>query len=85
MKKVEQSTRSQVFDFVVKELQAILIVRLAAQLRAYTMVVLLSLSYFLLAKLALNSEVYTDDNWEDGSNDGKYTFTIEQGMNTWQR
>lgn len=88
VEEVEQSTRSQVFDFVVKELQAA-IPHLSADNSSnpglYYGRITQPVAYFLLAKLALNSEVYADDNWEDGSNDGKYTFTIEgKEMNAWQ-
>ena len=46
-------------------------------------------AYFLLAKLALNAEIYTDDNWTDGSKpDGKtIKFTVLDGylkMNGWE-
>lgn len=36
--------------------------------------------WFLLAKLALNAEVYTDDDWTDGSRpDGKSIFFEVEG------
>lgn len=44
-------------------------------------------AYFLLAKLALNAEVYADDNWTDGTKlDGKnIKFTVDgTEMNAWE-
>ena len=44
-------------------------------------------AYFLLAKLALNAEIYTDNNWTDGVRpDGKNIFFEIDGttLNAWQ-
>ena len=43
--------------------------------------------YFLLAKLALNAEIYTDNNWTDGNkpNGKDVMFTVDgQSMNAWE-
>lgn len=88
IKDVKQSTRSELFDFVVKELQESLPQLSPANSSKpgkYYGRITQPVAYYLLAKLALNSKVYADDNWEDGSADGNYQFTIEgKTMNAWQ-
>ncbi len=40
--------------------------------------------FFLLAKMALNAEVWTDDNWTDDQRpDGKYIY-LDEGRNAWE-
>ena len=87
---IRQSNRSDVFWYVVKELQDV------APLRAnehsnlqgnYYGRVTRPVAWFLLAKLSLNAEVYTDDDWTDSSRpDGKtIMFDIEGNKkNAWQ-
>lgn len=77
---VKQSTRSEVYAFVVKELQEstpLLSEAHSANLGAYYGRMTQGVGYFLLAKLALNASVYADDNWADGSNDGTFAFSID--------
>lgn len=80
---VKQNKRSEVFKFVVDELQSIMM-----QLRdvrsnyvgEYYGRMTSSVVFFLLAKLALNAPIYMDDNWTDGiALDGKdIDFPINQ-------
>ena len=80
---VKQNKRSEVFKFVVDELQSIMM-----QLHdvhsnyvgAYYGRMTSSVVFFLLAKLALNAPIYMDDNWTDGiALDGKdIDFPINQ-------
>lgn len=44
-------------------------------------------AYFLLAKLALNAEVYTDNDWTDGvrPDGGTISFTIDEGTECGRR
>lgn len=90
MSDIVQSERKEVFDFVVKELQEA--APLLAEQRSnrsgdYYGRLTRPVAYFLLAKLALNAEVYTDNDWTDGVRpDGRdICFTIDgQQRNTWQ-
>ena len=69
MKDVVQSERKTVFDFVVKELQEAapsLSDAHSNQSGPYYGRITRPVVTFLLAKLALNSEVYTDNDWTDG-------------------
>jgi hypothetical protein len=87
---VRQSTRSQVFDYVFSELQAVAPLLSAEHSNLegnYYGRVTRPVAYFLLAKLALNAEVYADDNWVDSSRpDGRsLTFTVgTTTLNAWQ-
>jgi hypothetical protein len=87
---VKQSERSEVFKFVVSELQAcapLLSPERSNQSGSYYGRMTQGVAYFLLAKLALNSEVYTDNDWTDASKpDGKNIyFNIDNtNMNAWQ-
>ena len=73
LEQVTQSERSEVFKFIVDELQDV-----APQLADehsnkegnYYGRVTRPVANFLLAKLALNAEIYTDDNWTDGKRQG---------------
>ena len=82
--------RKTVFDFVVKELQEA--APLLAESRSnrpgdYYGRITRPVAYFLLAKLALNAEVYTDNDWTDGvrPDGGTISFTIDgRQQNAWQ-
>lgn len=90
MKDVVQSERREIFDFVVKELQEVapmLSENRSNQSGDYYGRITRPVVYFLLAKLALNAEVYTDNDWTDGAHpDGRAIyFTIEgRQLNAWQ-
>lgn len=90
MKDVVQSERKEIFDFVVKELQEVapmLSENRSNQSGDYYGRITRPVVYFLLAKLALNAEVYTDNDWTDGVRpDGRTIyFTIEgRRLNAWQ-
>ena len=90
MKDVKQSTRQEVFEFVVKELQEaapLLSAERSNQLGDYYGRLTRPVAYFLLAKLALNAEVYTNNNWTTGSQpDGKSVFFEVGGqrLNAWK-
>lgn len=69
MSEVSQPERSEVFEFVVSELQKALPSlsdQKSNQSGTYYGRFTKGVAYFLLAKLALNAEVYTDNNWNDG-------------------
>lgn len=72
---IRQSNRSDVFKYIVKELQTVapLLPNEHSNLQGnYYGRVTRPVAWFLLAKLALNAEVYTDDNWTDSyRTDGK--------------
>lgn len=89
---VTQSLRSDVFRFVFKELQEALPYlptgRSNQEGAAYGRVTQ-AVASFLLAKLALNAEIYTYDNWVQGYQnrpDGKQIMFVVDGktMNAWQ-
>ena len=90
MSDVVQSERKEVFDFVVKELQEaapLLTESRSNRSGDYYGRLTRPVAYFLLAKLALNAEVYSDNDWTDGVRpDGKNIyFTIDgQQQNAWQ-
>lgn len=90
MKDVVQSERKTVFDFVVKELQEaapLLSDAHSNQSGPYYDRITRPVVTFLLAKLALNSEVYTDNDWTDGQRpDGKnIKFTVNDSeLNAWE-
>ena len=87
---IRQSNRSDVFWYVVKELQNVapLLANEHSNLQGnYYGRVTRPVAWFLLAKLSLNAEVYTDDDWTDSSRpDGKtIMFDIEGNKkNAWQ-
>lgn len=87
---VKQSSRSEVFRFVVKELQEVLpyLPESMSQLTDYYYGrITRPVAWFLLMKLALNAEIYADDNWTDGVQlEGKNIyFTVDgQQLNAWQ-
>ena len=90
MKDVVQSERKTIFDFVFKELQesAPLLAEVHSnQSGPYYGRITRPVVVFLLAKLALNAEVYTDNDWTDGQRpDGKNLFFEVDGnrLNAWQ-
>lgn len=80
---VKQSKRSEAFKFVVNELQSIMMLVADEHSNvegAYYGRITRSVVFFLLAKLALNSPIYLDDDWTDGKAlDGKdIDFPINQ-------
>lgn len=87
---VTQSNRSEVFWFIFSELQAAAPILAEAQSQKegdYYGRMTRPVANFLLAKLALNAEVYSDDNWTDGERpDGKNIFFSVGGerKNAWE-
>lgn len=87
---IRQSERSEVFGYIVNELQTVapLLPLEHSNLQGnYYGRVTRPVAWFLLAKLALNAEVYTDNNWTDSSRpDGKtIMFNIDGTQkNAWQ-
>jgi len=87
---VKQSERSEVFWFVVDELQQAiphLAIRRSNFEGPYYGRITTPVAWFLLAKLALNAEVYTDDQWtDDRYPDGRnINFTIGgREYNAWE-
>lgn len=90
VKDVLQSERKEVFEFVVKELQESLPLLSMARSNSqgdYYGRITQPVVYFLLAKLALNAEIFTDNDWTDGvRQDGKAIyFTVgDRRLNAWQ-
>lgn len=90
MEDVVQSERSAVFNFVRTELEESVEDLSDAHSNLtgeYYGRTTKPVAYFLLAKLALNAEVYADDNWTDGTKlDGKnIKFTVDgTEMNAWE-
>lgn len=87
---IRQSKRSEVFDFVFKELQEALPFLPTGQSQKegeYYGRITLPVANFLCAKLALNAEIYTDDDWTDGEyRDGTRILLDVDGtkMNAWE-
>ena len=87
---IVQEKRSKVLNFIVKELtesSSLLSEERSNQPGVYYGRMTQPVVWFLLAKLALNAEVYTDDDWTDGSRpDGKSIFFEVEGqrLNAWQ-
>ena len=85
-----QAPRSQVFKFVVSELQQSLnplISTNSAQQGDYYGRVTYPVACFVLAKLMLNAEVYYDDNWTDHErpNGSEMRISVnEKTMNAWE-
>lgn len=90
VKDVLQSERKEVFEFVVKELQESLPLLSMARSNSqgdYYGRITRPVVYFLIAKLALNAEIFTDNDWTDGvRQDGKAIyFTVgDRRLNAWQ-
>ena len=90
MAEVKQSDRSEVFNFVRTELEESLPYLSDShsnQKGEYYGRLTKPVAYMILAKMALNAEVYTDDNWTDGArpngNDIKFTVDGKQ-LNAWE-
>ncbi len=87
---VVQSERSEVFRFIVDELQEVaelLPNERSNKMGNYYGRVTRPVVHFLLAKLALNAEIYCDDNWTDGvpQNGKEIFFTVDgERLNAWQ-
>ena len=87
---VIQSERSEVFRFIVNELQEVVVSlpdehsnRMGNHYGRITAPVV----HFLLAKLALNAEIYCDDNWTDGIclNGRDLFFQVDgEQLNAWE-
>lgn len=85
-----QCSRSEVFRFIVEELQVALPYLSSSRsnlLGNYYGRITKPVVYFLLARLALNSEVYMDDNWTDQERPSGSTIQFQVGkqpLNAWQ-
>lgn len=85
-----QQDRSRVFRYIVNDLQEALPYLSDERSNTpgeYYGRITRPVAYFLLAKLALNAEIYTDDNWTDNIKyDGKnILFDIENSkLNAWE-
>lgn len=90
MNNVKQSSRSDVYRFIFSELQEtapLLSAENSAHKGDYYGRITRPVAYFLLAKLALNAEVYADDDWTDANkvDGGQVLFTVgAQQLNAWQ-
>ncbi len=90
MKEIQQSDRSEVFEFVVADLQeALPDLKYANSVSPgdYYGRITHSVALFVLAKLMLNAEIYADDNWTDDTYlDGKkLLFKIDnKTLNAWE-
>ncbi len=90
IKDVKQSERKEVFNFIVSELQEcapLLSSQHSNHPGDYYGRMTQGVAYFLLAKLALNAEVYTDNDWTDGTKPaGKEIFFTVNGsqLNAWK-
>ena len=89
-KDIVLSERENIFNFIFKELQEtapLLPAQFSNRSGNYYGRLTRPVSYFLLAKLALNSEIYMDNNWVDDTHpDGKTIFFDVDGntSNAWQ-
>ena len=87
---IRQSPRSEVFRFIFNELQEVapyLKSERSNELGNYYGRFTRPVAYFLLAKLALNAEVYSDNDWTDGIRpDGRslYFSVDEKQLNAWE-
>ena len=90
MNEIRQSDRSEVFEFVVAELQETLTdlhYDNSVSPGDYYGRVTHPVALFVLAKLMLNAEIYADDNWTDDTHlDGKnLLFKIDnKTLNAWE-
>ncbi len=90
MNSVKQSSRSTVYNYIVSELQDVyplLSTENSVKLGDYYGRVTRSVAFFLLAKLALNAEIYSDDDWTDSSkpSGNSIYFTVNGNkLNAWQ-
>lgn len=87
---VIQSERSEVFRFIVNELQEVVASlpdEHSNRMGSYYGRITAPVVHFLLAKLAINAEIYCDDNWTDGIRpNGKELFFQVDGeqLNAWE-
>lgn len=90
MKDVVQSERSEVFNFIKTELEESVgdLNDAHSNLQGeYYGRITKPVAYYLLSKLAINAEIYADDNWTDGNKiDGKnIKFTVDGAeKNAWE-
>lgn len=90
LKEIKQRERHEVFEFVVSELTAvapILSTHKSAEFGEYYGRITQPVVYFVLAKLYLNAEVYTDSDWTQGNrpNGSLMQFTINNASyNAWE-
>ncbi|HEY9550803.1 MAG TPA: RagB/SusD family nutrient uptake outer membrane protein, partial [Prevotella sp.] len=90
IKDVKQNRRSEVFRFAFEELQAVaplLPNEHSNREGAFYGRITRPVAWFLLAKLALNAEVFADDDWTDGHHlDGRtlYFEVAGQRLNAWK-
>lgn len=89
-KDIVLSEREETFNFIFKELQEVtplLPAQFSNRSGNYYGRLTRPVAYFLLAKLALNAEIYMDNNWVDDTRpDGKTIFFNVDGnkLNAWQ-
>lgn len=89
-KDIVLSEREDIFNFIFKELQEatpLLPAQFSNRSGNYYGRLTRPVAYFLLAKLALNAEIYMDNNWVDDTHpDGKTIFFDVDGntFNAWQ-
>ena len=89
-KDIVLSQREDIFNFIFKELQEatpLLPAQFSNRSGNYYGRLTRPVAYFLLAKLALNAEIYMDNNWVDDTHpDGKTIFFDVDGntFNAWQ-
>lgn len=89
-KTMMQAGRDEIFTFIVKELQEaapFLSEERSNTPGTYYGRMTRAVAYFLLAKLALNTEVYMDADWTDGvyPNGSTIYFTVDgKRLNAWQ-
>ena len=84
---VKQSNRSEVFNFVRKELEEsipYLSTANSSNQGEYYGRMTRPVAFYLMAKLALNAQVYADDNWTDnnGIPNGTTSFSIDGASKT---
>lgn len=90
IKEIRQSDRKEVFDFIVKELQEtipLLSIQHSSKFGDYYGRITRPVGYFILAKLMLNAEIYTDNEWTNNIYpDGTaLSFTIDGNTyNAWE-
>ncbi|MEN9918070.1 MAG: hypothetical protein RL662_506 [Bacteroidota bacterium] len=90
LNEVRQSDRKDVYAFTIQELQEALPLLKSAKSAApgsYYGRMTKSVAFFLLAKLALNAEVYSDNDWTDngGLPNGSKDFTMNgQNIGAWK-
>lgn len=86
MSMVQQATRSNLFEFVYNELMDVrdqLPYGHSAMRGMFYGRVTSSVANFVLAKLALNAEVYADDDWTDGERPDGSTMRLKIGSDTY--